>query len=128
MQEKYELHDCYVYVDLTPELIQYWENFIINTMKMIRDKEATYAELKAAGKYDEADKLWWEDEESLKKQSYYLTNLCGYSTKLYKPLKAYLDAQDAKKNGDISVVSTVDTKVFAVRPFYGKVCTEVTGD
>lgn len=35
-------------------------------MKMIRDKEATYAELKAAGKYDEADKLWWEDEESLK--------------------------------------------------------------
>ena len=49
----------------------------------------------------EADKLWWEDEESLKKQSYYLTNLCGYSTKLYKPLKAYLDAQDAKKNGDI---------------------------
>ena len=36
-------------------------------MKMIRDKEATYAELKAAGKYDEADKLWWEDEESLKK-------------------------------------------------------------
>ena len=101
VQEKYELHDCYVYVDLTLELIQYWENFIINTMKMIRDKEATYAELKAAGKYDEADKLWWEDEESLKKQSYYLTNLCGYSTKLYKPLKAYLDAQDAKKNGDI---------------------------
>ena len=68
---------------------------------MIRDKEATYAELKAAGKYDEADKLWWEDEESLKKQSYYLTILCGYSTKLFKPLKAYLDAQDAKKNGDI---------------------------
>lgn len=101
VQEKYELHDCYVYVDLTPELIQYWEDFIINTMKMIREKEATYAELKAAGKYDEADKLWWEDEESLKKQSYYLTNLCGYSTKLYKPLKAYLDAQDAKKNGDI---------------------------
>lgn len=101
VQAKYELHDCYVYVDLTPELIQYWENFIINTMKMIREKEATYEELKAAGKYDEADKLWWEDEESLKKQSYYLTNLCGYSTNLHKPLKAYLDAQDAKKNGDI---------------------------
>lgn len=101
VQEKYELHDCYVYVDLTPELIQYWENFIINTMKMIREKEATYEELKAAGKYDEADKLWWEDEESLKKQSYYLTNLCGYSTNLHKPLKAYLDAQDAKKNEDI---------------------------
>lgn len=101
VQEKYELHDCYVYVDLTPELIQYWENFIINTMKMIREKEATYKELKAAGKYDEADKLWWEDEESLKKQSYYLTNLCGYSTNLHKPLKAYLDAHDAKKNEDI---------------------------
>lgn len=101
VQEKYELHDCYVYVDLTPELIQYWENFIINTMKMIREKEAAYAELKAVGKYDEADKLWWEDEESLKKQSYYLMNLCGYSTNLHKPLKAYLDAQDVKKNEDI---------------------------
>lgn len=101
VQAKYEFHDCYVYVELTQELIDYWTNFIIDTMKEILNKEAQYEELKAAGKYDEADKLWWEDEESVKKQSYYLSNLCGYSPNLHKPYKAYLEALDAKKNGDI---------------------------
>ena len=101
VQEKYEFHDCYVYVELTQELIDYWTNFIIDTMKEIRSKEAQYEELKEAGEYEEADKLWWEDEESVKKQSYYLSNLCGYSPNLHKPYKAYLDALDAQKNGDI---------------------------
>lgn len=101
VQAKYEFHDCYVYVELTQELIDYWTNFIIDTMKEIRSKEAQYEELKEAGKYEEADKLWWEDEESVKKQSYYLSNLCGYSPNLHKPYKAYLEALDAQKNGDI---------------------------
>ena len=101
VQEKYEFHDCYVYVELTQELIDYWTNFIIDTMKEIRSKEAQYEELKEAGKYEEADKLWWEDEESVKKQSYYLSNLCGYSPNLHKPYKAYLEALDDQKNGDI---------------------------
>jgi hypothetical protein len=101
VQEKYEFHDCYVYVELTQELIDYWTNFIIDTMKEIRSKEAQYEELKEAGKYEEADKLWWEEEESVKKQSYYLSNLCGYSPNLHKPYKAYLEALDAQKNGDI---------------------------
>lgn len=101
VQEKYEFHDCYVYVELTEELIKYWTNFITDTMKEIRSKEAQYKDLMAAGKYEEADKLWWEDEESIKKQSYYLSNLCSYSPKLHKPYKAYLDSLEAKKNGDI---------------------------
>lgn len=101
VQAKYEFHDCYVYVELTQELIDYWTNFIIDTMKEIRSKEAQYEELKEAGKYEEADKLWWEDEESVKKQSYYLSNLCGYSPNLHKPYKAYLEALDAQKNGGI---------------------------
>ena len=101
VQAKYEFHDCYVYVELTQELIDYWTNFIIDTMKEIRSKEAQYEELKEAGKYEEADKLWWEDEESVKKQSYYLSNLCGYSPNLHKPYKAYLEALDNQKNGDI---------------------------
>lgn len=101
VQAKYEFHDCYVYVELTQELIDYWTNFIIDTMKEIRSKEAQYKELKEAGKYEEADKLWWEDEESVKKQSYYLSNLCGYSPNLHKPYKAYLEALDDQKNGDI---------------------------
>lgn len=101
VQNKYEFHDCYVYVDLTEELINHWESFIIDTMKLIREKEKKYLDLKENGKFEEADKLWWEDEESLKKQSYYLTNLCGYSANLHKPLKAYLEKLDSNKNGDI---------------------------
>lgn len=101
VQNKYEFHDCYVYVDLTEELINHWESFIIDTMKLIREKEKKYFVLKENGKFEEADKLWWEDEESLKKQSYYLTNLCGYSANLHKPLKAYLEKLDSNKNGDI---------------------------
>mgnify|MGYP002436103012 FL=1 len=101
VQNKYEFHDCYVYVDLTEELINHWESFIVDTMKLIREKEKKYLDLKENGKFEEADKLWWEDEESLKKQSYYLTNLCGYSANLHKPLKAYLEKLDSNKNGDI---------------------------
>lgn len=101
IQEKYELHDCYVYVDLTDELINHWETFIIDTMNMIRKKEKEYYGLKESGQYEAADKLWWEDEESLKKQSYYLNNLCGYSPNLHKPLKSYLDKLDENKKGDI---------------------------
>lgn len=101
VQNKYEFHDCYVYVDLTEELINHWESFIIDTMKLIREKEKKYLDLKENGKFEEADKLWWEDEESLKKQSYYLTNLCGYSANLHKPLKVYLEKLDSNKNGDI---------------------------
>lgn len=101
VQNKYEFHDCYVYVDLTEELINHWGSFIIDTMKLIREKEKKYLDLKENGKFEEADKLWWEDEESLKKQSYYLTNLCGYSANLHKPLKAYLEKLDSNKNGDI---------------------------
>lgn len=101
VQNKYEFHDCYVCVDLTEELIDHWESFIIDTMKLIREKEKEYFVLKENGKFEEADKLWWEDEESLKKQSYYLTNLCGYSANLHKPLKAYLEKLDSNKNGDI---------------------------
>lgn len=114
VQAKYEFHDCYVYVELTQELIDYWTNFIIDTMKEIRSKEAEYEELKAAGKYDEADKLWWEDEESVKKQSYYLSNLCGYSPNLHKPYKAYLDALDAKKNGDIFGQKKTEEEEYAI--------------
>lgn len=101
VQNKYEFHDCYVYVDLTEELINHWESFIIDTMKLIREKEKKYLDLKENGKFEEADKLWWEEEESLKKQSYYLTNLCGYSANLHKPLKVYLEKLDSNKNGDI---------------------------
>ena len=49
------------------------------------------------------------------------TNILG----IYASGDASIEA--AKKNGGITRVATVDTKIFAVRPFYGKVCTIVSG-
>ena len=39
VQAKYEFADCYVYVDLTEDLIKHWEDYIIETTQMIRMKE-----------------------------------------------------------------------------------------
>lgn len=91
VQAKYEFNDCIVYVDLTDELINKWETHIIETTKDIREKEAEYNKT-----FDE--KIWWEDEEAVKKQSYYFSNLCSYSPNLHKPYGSYLDKFNLLKN------------------------------
>lgn len=94
VQEKFELNDCIVYVPLTEGLLQYWEKYIINTTKFIRDKEKEYALT-----LDES--IWFEDEETVKKQSYYFANLCDYSFSIHKPYSMYLAKLEAAKNDNI---------------------------
>lgn len=91
VQAKYEFNDCIVYVDLTDDLINKWEAHIIDTTKDIRDKEEEYHKTSD-------EKIWWEDEEAVKKQSYYFSNLCSYSPNLHKPYGAYLDKFNLLKN------------------------------
>ena len=52
--------------------------------------------------YEAAEKLFWDNEESLKSQSYYYNNLCGYSIPTVKPYKEYLDKINANKNENLS--------------------------
>ena len=94
VQSKYEFSDCYVYVDLKDELIQYWENEIIETTKMIRQKEAEWEKT-----HDES--IWMESQEDVKSNSYYFANLCSYSANKHKPYKMYLQTLEAEKNGDL---------------------------
>ena len=94
VQSKYEFSDCYVYVDLTDELIQYWQNEIIETTKMIRQKEAKWEKT-----HDES--IWMESQEDVKLNSYYFSNLCSYSANKHKPYKIYLQTLEAEKNGDL---------------------------
>ena len=94
VQNKYEFSDCYVYVDLTEELLQHWENYIVETTKMIREKESEY-ELT----HDES--IWMEDQDDVAKNSFYFANLCSYSANKHKPYKIYLDNLEREKNGDI---------------------------
>lgn len=94
VQEKYICEDCYVYVDLTEELLQHWENYIIETTKMIRDKEVEY-------EISKDESIWMESQEDVAKNSFYFANLCAYSANKHKPYKIYLDNLEKEKNGDI---------------------------
>ena len=96
VQKKYKVSDCYVYVPLTKELIDRWYNEVNDTIKDIVSKEKMYRST-----HDE--NIWWDDEESVKKESYYFSTLCGYSANLHKPYKQYLDSigvNDSFDNGN----------------------------
>lgn len=98
---KYTIKPCYVYID---DIWGFYENElkpeIVSTVSEIRDKVKQYNILKKKD-IEAAEHLFWDDEESLKEQSYYYNNLCGYSIPTIKPYKEYLDKLNADKNGDI---------------------------
>lgn len=90
VKEKYEIKDCYVFVDLTEDLLK---DFLSELEKTIDDMVAKEEEYKT--KKDE--KLFWDDEESVEKQSYYFANLCSYSANLHKPYAEYLNKLKTKE-------------------------------
>ena len=85
ISSKYKVSDCYVYVPLTQELIDRWYNEINSTIIEILTREAQYAKT-----HDEA--IFWDDDDSIKQESYYFSTLCGYSANLHKPYRQYLDS------------------------------------
>lgn len=93
VQAKYKISDCYVYVDVTEDLIDYWKNDIITTIKDIALREKDYEETSS-------ENVWWDTDESVKAQSYYFSTLCGYSGNLHKPYGEYLKRLEAAKNGE----------------------------
>ena len=101
VQSKYIIDDCYVYVDNIWEFYDKLKEEIIETIEEINDKVIKYKELKSLDREDEAEKLFWDNDESLKAQSYYYNNLCGYSISTMKPYKYYLDKTTAEKNGNV---------------------------
>lgn len=92
VQEKYVISDCYVYVPLTQKLIDKWTNEIIVTIKDIELREADYSE-------SHNERVWWDSEENVKKQSYYFSTLCSYSQNLHLPYKEYLSKLESQNNG-----------------------------
>lgn len=92
IRNKYEITDCYVYIDLTDELVNKWTDTITATIKDIELRETDYEETKS-------NKCFWDDEDSLNAQSYYFSNLCSYSINKLLPYKEYLDKFEASKNG-----------------------------
>ena len=93
VREKYVISDCYVYVDLTDELINKWTDHVITVIKDIELREADYAE-------NQSDTCFWDTDESVKEQSYYFSNLCGYSRNLHKPYDEYCKKFEAAQRGE----------------------------
>lgn len=92
VKEKFSINDCYVYVDDIFEKYEKLKAEIIETVKVINEKTAQYQNT-------QDDKLFWDDEDDLKKQSYYYSNLCGYSINKIKPYAQWLEKQ--KEGTDI---------------------------
>lgn len=91
VQDKYIISDCYVYVDITEEMIENLKSDIVDTLNEIKEKEKKYQDSK-----DES--LFFDSDESVVKQSYYFANLCSYSANLHKPYKKYLEVIKEKEN------------------------------
>lgn len=108
IKEKYEIADCHVEVDLSEKSIQKWTNFIVTTLKDIELREADYEETKSL-------QCFWDDEESVKAQSYYFANLCSYSATKHLPYKAWLEKFEASKNdvfsGLLGEITSTSSKV-----------------
>ena len=94
VQEKYEVNDCYVYVDLTQVMIDDLKQEITETLDEIMKKENQY-------KATNDDSIFFDSEESVKAQSYYFANLCGYSSLLHKPYKRFLEGLEKKKDNNV---------------------------
>lgn len=86
VKAKYKISDCYVYVDLTEKLINEWKEKIVATVKDIEIRESDYEQ-------SQNEKLFWDSDDSVKAQSYYFSNLCGYSANLHKPYQKYLESR-----------------------------------
>lgn len=100
VQDKYVIHDCYVYVDDIWDLYESLKEEIIETIKEINEKTDKYNELKDVD-LNSAEHLFWDNEESLRAQSYYYNNLSGYNIPTIKPYKEYLDRINVDKNLDL---------------------------
>ena len=92
VRDKYVISDCYVYVDLTDELINKWTTHVSTLIKDIELREADYKE-------NHSDTCFFDTDESVKAQSYYFANLCAYSRTLHKPYDEYCKKLEASQNG-----------------------------
>lgn len=91
VQDKYEIYDCYIWVPLSQGLVDKWIDTITTTIDDILAREKKYKETGD-------EHLFWDDEETVKQESFYFATLCGYSANLHKPYAQYLQSLEQSKN------------------------------
>ena len=82
VKDKFSISDCYTEVQFDQEAIDELNEKLLNIVQQIKEKENEYKETKNS-------KIWWQ--EVTDKDSYRLANLSGYSAKIHRPYKEYLD-------------------------------------
>lgn len=90
VKEKFTIEDCYVEIK---DWVSIWKDLkeeIIDTVEEINRLKEEYD-------LTGDDKLFWDDDETLKEQSYYLSNLSDYTINQLKPYKAYLERLEKEK-------------------------------
>ena len=100
VQKKFVIKDCYVYIDNIWDLYDELKEEIITTIAEINKKTEKYNELKDTD-IDTAEHLFWDDDETLKNQSYYFNNLSGYRISTIKPFADYLNRINKDNNLDL---------------------------
>lgn len=96
VREKFTVRDCYIYVDDIFEKFEELKEEIINTIMLINNKTGEY-------QFSHDDHVFWDDEETCKKQSYYFSNLSDYSIDQLKPYKEYIDKLEREKNDPLGM-------------------------
>lgn len=100
VQDMYIIEDCYIYVDNIWEMYEELKEEIIETVAEIRDKVNKFKELELTDP-EAAERLFWDDDESLKAQSYYYNNLCDYNFATMRPFADYTARMKAEKEGGL---------------------------
>ena len=91
IQDLFVIDDCYVEIPFNQDTINKLNNDLIEVMKEIREKEKLYKETK-----DES--LWIKKVED--KDSFFCSNLCGYTIHDCKCYKEYLEDKDMFKKDE----------------------------
>ena len=99
VKEKFVIKDCYVEISLDNESVQELLDDIIKTVEEIKVKQLEYNNTKD-------DKVWWQEVTDT--ESYFLANLNGFSAKIHKPYKEYLEKLDMFKNKKDDIVEEDD--------------------
>lgn len=94
VQEKISVSDCYGDVPLNEKTLKYTIDYITNAINEINDKINLYELL-------EDDSVWYDDEESVKKESYYYATLSEFGADMNPCYKKYLEQLERNKEGAI---------------------------
>lgn len=84
VQEKFTISDCYVEVPLTAEQVEYWRNYVIDTIKEIESAVLDYEVF-------DNEEVFHDTIDEVQKESFYYATLSEYSANMNPCYKKYLE-------------------------------------